>query len=187
MAAALDDCQIPPYYAGNVVINFRTYPIRVSSKKYTHPDTEQIIGEDEINKLYASGREPNIFYGNSGACYPDQWEISWPEVTINSGSTTPIREITTLTKLERRVFTFSKQNLNDAIKDNLTHGNVFISLNFANYIDVAVSGVSGDATVITPKLQKWLDYNFTLDKHDRPVSLKFLGTGPETDQMIVLK
>lgn len=34
VTAAMDDAMIPPYYAGNVFINLRTYPIKINNKKW---------------------------------------------------------------------------------------------------------------------------------------------------------
>ncbi len=34
VAAGLDDLMVPPCYAGNVILNFRTFPIRINNNKY---------------------------------------------------------------------------------------------------------------------------------------------------------
>jgi adenylosuccinate synthase len=190
VAAGLDDCQIAPKYAGNVIINMRTYPIRVNSNKYVHPDTGKLINDIEIKALRAEGREPVIYKGDSGGGYPDQTETTWDAVTADSGikevnPSAEIREITSLTKLERRVFTFSRQNLNDAIRDNATNGNTYISLNFVNYVDAKLEGARGGREKLTQKLCRWLNGNIQLQDGNE-AKLAFLGTGAKTDDMIVL-
>jgi adenylosuccinate synthase len=65
--------------------------------------------------------------GSSGPCYPDQREISWSDIGI-----TP--ELTTVTKLPRRIFTFSQQQLTDALRHCGGYWNTELFLNFANYI-----------------------------------------------------
>ena len=79
----------------------RTYPIRVANR---FKDGHQV--------------------GYSGPSYPDQSEIEWADIGIEP-------ELTTVTKLPRRVFTFSMQQIEDAVRAN---GCDKIFLNFANYI-----------------------------------------------------
>lgn len=55
--------------------------------------------------------------------------------------------ITTLTKLERRVFTFSKQNLRESIRFNDTGDDIYVSVNFMNYVDY-----EAESGKITPKV-----------------------------------
>lgn len=62
--------------------------------------------------------------GSSGPCYPDQKEITFESIG-------QVTELTTTTKLPRRIFTFSHRQLKDAY--TICHpDNVFI--NFMNYI-----------------------------------------------------
>lgn len=68
--------------------------------------------------------------GSSGPHYPDQIEIKWEDVGVGP-------ELTTVTKLPRRIFTFSEQQLVEA----LFHCGGYWSsarlfLNFANYLTV---------------------------------------------------
>ena len=195
VAAGLDDCGIPPRYAGDVILNFRTFPIRVNSNKYVNEVSGAILTSDEIDFMKATGNGHLIkeYKGDSGACYPDQVEITWDAVTEASGikqidPRKEIREKTSLTKLERRVYTFSRQNLLDAIKFNATSGETYISINFANYIDATLDGRRGDFSLITPKLQIWLTNNVLTDGFNITdfATLKFLGTGPKTNDMLVL-
>jgi adenylosuccinate synthase len=201
VAAALDDCQIAPRYAGNVLINFRTYPIRVNSNKYLHPDTKDLITSEGVKALRAAGREPIIVKGDSGGCYPDQEEVTWEQVTEQSGikeyyPNAEIREITTLTKLERRVYTFSNINLNEAIVANGTGGKTFISINFANYADHGMLGFRCGArdpndlkSVMTPRMASWLSKNVNIHPdvlRDHDVRLLCLGTGAKSNDIAML-
>lgn len=186
--AGLDDCGIPPKYAGNVAINFRTYPIRVNSNKYVHAETGELLNSQQIADFKASGQSDliKVFKGDSGGCYPDQVELTWDEVTERSGIKAKypdreIREITSLTKLERRAYTFSSLNLQDAIRFNATNGITYISINFANYVDIELEGKRDK---ITPKFFEWLTKNVRWNPHE--AEIKFIGTGAKTDDMIVL-
>lgn len=80
----------------------RTYPIRVA------------------NRFDEQGTQ----VGYSGPCYGDQIEISFEDI----GQKT---ELTTVTKLPRRIFTFSGKQIYEAIRHNGVY-NVF--LNFVNYV-----------------------------------------------------
>lgn len=100
----LSDCGIPydPNTAKWVHGVCRTFPIRVANR----------IGDDDT--VYTSG-----------PCYADQAEVDWSHVGVEP-------ELTTVTKLPRRIFTFSKQQVVDAITFN---GVSSVFLNFCNYTD----------------------------------------------------
>jgi adenylosuccinate synthase len=98
----MSDCLIPLKKLGRVVGCARTFPIRVANRF-----------DEEGNMV-----------GYSGPCYPDQKEMSWKDVG-------QAPEFTTVTKLQRRVFTFSKQQMRDAIR---ACGVDEIFLNFCNYL-----------------------------------------------------
>lgn len=99
----LADCCIP-WNFGHVEVYgcYRTYPIRVA------------------NRFDVSGKQ----VGFSGGCYPDQEEINWHDLGIEP-------ELTTVTRLPRRVFTFSKLQFCESIR-MMGVNNVF--LNFVNYL-----------------------------------------------------
>lgn len=101
----LADVAIPPAYASqlNVVGCARTYPIRVA------------------NRFDEKGDQ----IGYSGPCYMDQREIPWSELGIEP-------ELTTVTKLPRRIFTFSHKQLDEAVR---ACGVNELFLNFVNYVD----------------------------------------------------
>ena len=85
-----------------VIGTCRTYPIRVANRY----DTE------------------GMQVGYSGPCYDDQVEISFEDI----GQKT---ELTTVTKLPRRIFTFSGKQIQESIEYN---GAREVFLNFVNYV-----------------------------------------------------
>lgn len=216
VAAAIDDMMIPPKYAGNVIINFRTYPIRISSNKYVDKATgkhltmkevvdtlaadsadaqkyladEGLFGQAEMLKSATremlNARGIDLVEGNSGPGYDDQMELSWKDITESSGSPEPIMEMTSVTKLPRRVFSFSKKNVEQAIKHNDTGHNIYLSLNFADYVDHNLLKLGGtmkmDVKKLT-KLKKWVDSNFGKFRS----ALKFIGTSANMGGQIIVK
>ena len=129
----LADCCIPYGADVEVVGCVRTFPIRVANR--TDPDTGEMIGW-------------------SGPCYGDQGETTFEAI----GQTT---EFTTVTKLPRRVFTFSMQQVFEACRMNGVNS---IALTFADYLD---------------------DYEGLVDNLHRvigvPVSM--LASGPDTNDV----
>lgn len=102
VAQLLVDCGLP------IIVNqvygvCRTFPIRVANR-FDSNTGEQI--------------------GWSGPCYPDQEETSWEAIGIPT-------ELTTVTKLPRRVFTFSEIQIREAVRTNQVNK---VFLNFCNYI-----------------------------------------------------
>ncbi len=201
VAAAMDDMMLPITYAGNVVINFRTYPIRINNLKFR--DGGRHLTWEEVEEYKAAGKEYETYEGNSGPGYPDQEEIDWDILTKSSGSPEQLMEITSVTKLPRRVFTFSKQNLIDAVKYNKTPGTTYLSINFMNYVDNDIAGVRSDEECygnvlkhhtpqISGKCIDWLRENIpnTGGTDWTPTvnaKLAYLGTGPLTNDKIILR
>jgi adenylosuccinate synthase len=66
--------------------------------------------------------------GSSGPCYPDQIEIDWESIGVSP-------EMTTVTKLPRRIFTFSVKQLEQAMIHCGHYWQTQLFLNFANYMD----------------------------------------------------
>jgi hypothetical protein len=192
IAAGLDDLMVPPCYAGNVILNFRTFPIRINSKKYVDTTTgDHLTWDAVIERTRSQDPSPNLLERagitlagrTSGPGYPDQQELTWDELTSMSGSPERLMEMTTVTNLPRRVFTFSRMNVEEAIRHNRANGQVYLSLNFANYVDHAVKGQRArclSGALGNARLERWLREN--LDRY-RPM-LKFIGTGARTDDMI---
>lgn len=67
--------------------------------------------------------------GSSGPCYPDQIELDWG--VLADRGVAP--ELTTVTKLKRRIFTFSPTQIRDAAFHCGGYWKTKIFLNFANY------------------------------------------------------
>ena len=103
-AQVMADCCLPLSLDPEVYGTVRTYPIRVSNRMDKHGN----------------------IVGYSGGCYDDQREINWDEIA--NPPTMP--EKTTVTKLPRRVFTYSEQQVEDAIRA-FAPKKVFV--NFLNY------------------------------------------------------
>jgi adenylosuccinate synthase len=102
-AQILADCGIPPFGFADIKVigTARTYPIRVA------------------NRFNEAGDQ----VGWSGPCYPDQEETSFEAIGQQV-------ELTTVTKLPRRIFTFSLMQIKEAVRQN---GVDEIFLNFVNY------------------------------------------------------
>lgn len=104
-AQGMADAGLPLSWLKKVVGCLRTFPIRVA------------------NRYDESGKQ----VGWSGPCYPDQEELDWSYVGVEP-------ELTTVTKLPRRIFSFSIQQLREACficePDELF-------LNFANYLNLS--------------------------------------------------
>lgn len=83
-------------------------------------DTLHVVGSIRTYPIRVNNRN-----GSSGSCYPDQHEISWSDIGQEP-------ELTTVTQLPRRLFTFSMQQLREAV---FVNGVDDLFLNFCNYID----------------------------------------------------
>lgn len=102
-AQMIADCAMPWRMVDDMVIwgTARTYPIRVA------------------NRFDALGNQ----IGWSGPCEDDQTELDWRDLGMEA-------ELTTVTKLPRRIFTFSESQIAAAVKMNGVH---HVFLNFVNY------------------------------------------------------
>lgn len=140
-AQLLSDCAIPgkSYAATRIYGCARTYPIRVANRY------------DENGKMI----------GTSGPCYNDQEEISWDRLGIKP-------ELTTVTQLPRRIFTFSEQQIQEAIRMN---GVDEVFLNFANYIGLDNS----------PDAMKLEEYKHIINQAG--AELTMLGWGPTVNDV----
>jgi adenylosuccinate synthase len=112
----------------------RTYPIRVA------------------NRFDETGTQ----VGYSGPCYNDQVEIAFEDI----GQKT---ELTTVTKLPRRIFTFSGQQIEEAIRHN---GVYEVFLNFVNYVRSEV---------------ELIDIVQAIERKDTQV--RWIGVGPGHDDV----
>lgn len=96
-------------------------------------------------------RVANREEGTSGPCYPDQVELPWEAIGVEP-------EITTVTKLPRRIFTFSLQQLRDAVVAN---GPDEIYLSFCDYLDGDDRGLfelRGMIQEVTGRPVRWASY-----------------------------
>lgn len=133
-AQIMTDCGIPIAKMAKVVGTLRTFPIRVANRY------------DDEGKMV----------GYSGPAYPDQREMDWSELGVGP-------ELTTVTQLPRRIFTFSMMQLHSALQ-MCAPDEIF--LNFANYMD------SGQLQRLMGEIS-----NASTDVLGRDV-LRYLGFGP---------
>lgn len=92
--------------------------------------------------------------GSSGPCYPDQVELTWEQLGIAP-------EKTTVTKLERRIFTFSLMQLKHAMTHCGHYWQTQLFLNFANYMthrQVAELIRDIERAGPNPPTVKWIGY-----------------------------
>lgn len=100
-AQIMVDCGLPIRKMRHVIGTMRTYPIRVANR---YDDMGEMVGW-------------------SGPCYPDQHEISFEDLGVR-------QELTTVTQLPRRIFTFSKDQTKEAVRMVRPD---YVFLNFVNY------------------------------------------------------
>lgn len=119
-AQLLADCRIPVPYGHDlhVIGVARTFPIRVA------------------NRFDENGNQ----IGTSGPGYPDQSELTWDQVGRKA-------ELTTVTRLPRRVFTFSQMQVKDAVRVMRADT---IALTFCDYLYSTQEAIEeGDGPVIS--------------------------------------
>lgn len=104
-AQILSDCGIPVGMAKLVVGTCRPFPIRVANR---FNDKGEMVGW-------------------SGPCYDDQEETSFEALGRP-------QEFTTVTKLPRRIFTFSRSQIRQAVRANDIGAPISIFANFVNYL-----------------------------------------------------
>jgi len=129
-AQVMADCCIPYSIKPEVYGTLRTFPIRVANRY------------DENGKLI----------GTSGCGYDDQVELDWSKVGVEP-------ELTTVTKLPRRVFSFSLMQTQEACFQCSPD---YLFLNFANYMhedDLATLKTRIEAATGIPV--RWLGFGAT--------------------------
>jgi len=102
VAQGISDLGVHPSYLGKTAMAVRTFPIRVGN-----------IFDEEGNQI-----------GTSGPCYSDQTELTWGDIGVKP-------EVTTVTKRERRIFTWSRKQYLAALRANRPD---IVFLNFVNYL-----------------------------------------------------
>lgn len=101
-------------------------PARTQSQRWAHSGEVNIIGVARTYPIRVANRlnENGDIIGYSGSCYPDQQEIPWANIGREA-------ELTTVTKLPRRLFTFSTQQILESCRYN---GPTSIALTFCDYL-----------------------------------------------------
>lgn len=62
ISASLDDMNLPPYYAGDVILNGRTYPIKINNKKYRLRGGERLGQFDiQLSNIERYQNHPHLF------------------------------------------------------------------------------------------------------------------------------
>lgn len=133
-AQVIADAGISPMSVERIIGCFRAFPIRVSNRF------------DENGNMI----------GYSGPCYPDQHEITWEDIGVP-------KEMTSVSKKVRRVFTFSDEQLMESVTMN---GTTDVFLGFINYISLEeqrefvrrVSNVSN----LRGAVLSWIGYGKTI-------------------------
>lgn len=180
VAAGFDDMMVSPAFLGDVILNFRTYPIRIHSKKYIGKDGKHLTW-DEVQ----DGKPHEVIESFSGHGYDDQTEITWEDLTQWSGSQNKIIECTTLTKLPRRVFTFSKKNLVQAVKANQSPFTTHVCINFMNYVDNDLYGKMDKSDLLnSEKAMEWMQEYVMPLKIECKFELLLIGTSEHSDKVI---
>ena len=140
-AQILADCAVPYTYLTKVVGCMRVHPIRVANR---YDNKGEMIGY-------------------SGPTYRDSNELTWREIGVEP-------ELTTVTKLERRVFSISYEQLAQAFRMCSPHE---LFVNFANYIE--------DPNELSEILFK---INATTRHSGNNTDLRYIGMGATMDDVI---
>ncbi len=205
---------VSPKLAGNVILNIRSFPIRVGDSTTVKGDIVVKMNDGSEKGVYfeefkdiLKGRLPKdievirekypdalgvVKLGSSGPVYDDQTELSWDEVSKRAGSPMNLEEKTSLTKRIRRVFDRSALQIRNSTMACMPN---VLSINFVNYIDHSISGVSGkmslgDLKAKWPKVAEYVEWvektqYWAGTEHAGKVML--LGTGAKRSEIIELQ
>lgn len=194
VSAALDDALLPPSVVGNVFHNNRTFPIRIHSKKYIDPSNGKHLTWDEKLTWDEGGWKYDVIESYSGAGYPDQEEITWEKVMRDANIQISQFVIqTTLTKLPRRIFSFSTTNLSEGVMYNNTGHENWIVMNFANFVDGKLDKEKGQFfSNHSVKMNAWINKYVVpalkeLEEKGIKAKLILLGTSEQTDDMLTVE
>lgn len=206
---------VSPKLAGNVILNIRSYPIRVGDSTTAKGDFIIKLADGSEKGVYLSefGEVPTdangiptlttiktvypdalgvVKLGSSGPVYDDQKELSWDEVTARAGAPESLEEKTSLTKRVRRVFDRSRLQIRNSTMACMPN---VLSINFVNYIDHSITGVSGkmsrgDLEAKWPKVAeyvKWVEENQYWAGTEHAGKVMLLGTGAKRSEIIELQ
>lgn len=106
--------------------------------------------------------------GSSGPCYPDQEETSFEQLEVEP-------EFTTVTKLKRRIFTFSQKQAEEAAFHCGGYWDTRVFLNFANYTDG-----TDQLHDIIEKIEAHSELN------GNPPDVAWLGFGPDDEDVATM-
>lgn len=166
------DAGLPCQAVTNVIINMRTNPIRISNISAADGET--------------------CYTGN----YWDAKEISWDDVAIQAGWDDPeefkkkygYAMTTSVTKKTRRIFEFPKKRfeyVHALCGGNLPNDRTLhYSLNFINFVDKNVEGVTTREELMTDKVKNWLQTNLYVPYSTGMIS--WIRTGPRHSQIVEL-
>lgn len=200
---------VSPKLIGNTILNLRSYAIRVGDSTTVEGDFVVKMQDGSEKGLYFADfglsavpslavvqqKYPDVIgivkLGSSGPVYDDQTELTWDEVTKRSGSPVSLKEQTSLTKRVRRVFDRSALQVKNSTMACMPD---IISINFVNYIDYTISGVSGKMTLEEveakwPKVAEyinWVDTNQYWAGTEYAGKIRLLGTGAKRSEIIEL-
>ena len=150
---------------------------------------------DQLSWFEKDDVEHDVIESYSGDFYPDQEEMTWDQLNESLGlEKNTIFECTTLTKLPRRIASFSAMNVKEAIMYNNTGGRIFISVNFVNYVDPSCQGLKTEDIKTfagleseLPDTLNWLKNVVSPACEHTDVEISLIGTGASTDEVIDLK
>lgn len=129
-----------------------------------------VIGTARLHPI----RVGNTTGGTSGPCYPDQQELSWEEL-----GQTP--EMTTVTGRVRRVFTFSKRQIRDAMYANKVDE---VFLNFANYDPREAIKVTSEINEIG--VEMFIERGLPNYDNAPRRTVRYVGFGPQAEDILEL-
>jgi adenylosuccinate synthase len=151
----------------------------INSCGVSHKDVGNVFGCARVNPI----RVGNIEGGFSGPCYDDQRELTWEEVTKNCGADRfgiSLQEITTVTKRVRRVFSFSRTQIEKFCQHNKPD---YLFVNFVSYLDYNLYGKTNLDVRNGLDVSK-LDEFGSMVINSTGVPILAYGTGPHLDEVI---
>lgn len=123
----------------------------------------QVIGTLRTFPIRVSNRD-----GSSGPHYPDQVELQWEDIGLQP-------ELTTVTKLPRRIFSFSQQQMQEALFHCGGYWNTRLFLNFANYVT--------DKELLAEMI-KMIESPTRMNMNNAKVA--WIGNGPDDKDVVAL-
>lgn len=161
-------------------INSGFYPYTTSREcTVAQVCSDTLISPDRVTRVYGCARtypirvanrydENGIMTGYSGDGYYDQYETSFERIKQE-------QETTTVTKLPRRIFTFSKVQIKEAIEANMP-SKMVVFLNFANYMNTREEWKKGEAEKL----------NEVIDAITPHAKVGYLGFGAKHQDMQIV-